>query len=444
MHPFINRLQQLTIELLASFQYKKIILEVKMMKRILSIFLMLSLIFMSTTISSAQTKTIQDVIKEIINSNFHVHVIGEYQTYNSYGKVTRSNSLNEIPSDSFNSLWISKTEIDNILTPNNKEYLKDILNAGKPIFFIGKSIGQELADYLDYNINLHEELLNDHEVVQVATYVMSTGNGQYSFGNILRNTDISLVKEYEALIVESWLKRDNVNRRGDIGQQGELSKVKPNSFSLISGNEAFAASEVFETIGDNWVLSFGPNEYTFVTDYGHLYEKKRGYYLTSDGDTNYDYTAISMYWEAVPDQNDSWAYTDQLTFRSDISQTSSTTDKIEKYGPYSQPQNSSLSYSVGLDLSGASFTGNWSVDDLDVYNDSCTSCGKIDVDLNYNGGSYANQTSVHQPAFSYNVPNGTTTVYMNNYRHATFYTLSCGMCSGVYDTSSANYNTQIK
>jgi hypothetical protein len=194
-------------------------------------------------------------------------------------------------------------------------------------------------------------------------------------------------------------------------------------------------------------LRFGPNEYNITSKYGNLFERKRGYWLSPDGTSTQDYTALVMYWEAQPFSNSYTGIesTSRLIFKSDTSKTSSTGDGIEKYGPINQPSDSTLSFSVGFSSpASAGFSASWTGSpDLTVLNNSNTPYS-VNVTLDYNiSSTYAKGTSVHEPAFSYRIPNTSSDVTMNNYRFQEFAYKDCGMCSVQYSSNSTDYNTSF-
>jgi hypothetical protein len=388
------------------------------------------------TIVSAKTKSIDDVLIEIEKANYKIQIVGENKYSGKSDKLKKIDEVNFDTLDDSNSLWVSKEHIDKVLKKEYKNRLKLYLKQGKTIFLLEENDTQKIADFFEYNINLKEERRGDvSNVKDVAAYVMQNENNELVFGKIVANKSVPIDTEFEAILMESWLKRDNLNRRGDTNKPGEFAENVREEIALFPTSKASANSGVTETIGSNWDLQFGPGETTFVTTYGQLFERKRGYWLTSDGDTNKEYTALTMYWNAIPNSSrDGLQFTDKLYYKSSTSRYS--TYSIEKYGPYTTPSSGTSSFSIGLSSTPLAFNGSWSVSssDLSITNSSSLPDSvNVKLDLT-NTSSYAQNTTIHEPALSFNIPGNSTSVTMNNTRTAVFGEKNCGMCSQKLET----------
>jgi hypothetical protein len=210
--------------------------ELTLIKKISALFIALALAMVSLnfTFVYAKANGAEEVFEELSRSNFKVVIVGEENKFDGKTNIKRIDSFNQLNSTEYDTVWISKEESKNVLDQKNLGKIQNILKSGKTLFFLGEHNSQVLADYLNYDINLTEELLNKNEISEVATYIMAETNGTLVFGKVLKSHDVTIDREFETMITEAWLKRDNVNRRGDINTPGELSKNQKGSYSLFS------------------------------------------------------------------------------------------------------------------------------------------------------------------------------------------------------------------
>lgn len=159
----------------------------------------------------------------------------------------------------------------------------------------------------------------------------------------------------------------------------------------------------------------------------------------------YEDTALQMYWETVPKDSNSSIY--QMKLFSDVTTSSTEGAGLEKYGPINSPSSNSLSYSVGLSGKQLGMSASWSTvdSDLSIANYTCTSCGMLELRFNFDRYSdYAHQSTVYEPAFSYNAWQGSSvsSIQMSNNRIARFFFYN-GYGIGDDYTSSGNYLTSV-
>ncbi|WP_157037608.1 hypothetical protein [Ornithinibacillus californiensis] len=379
-----------------------------------------------TATESNRTVNKEDVMSKINYDNFGLQVIGNFDLeienkgLNIAKNVHSSKSLFPGKTDG---IVVAQEKVAEVFQDKNKQSIKSALTSGKTFFLLGQEMtSQKLADFLDYDINLEEDIKNleEFESVDQAIYVTSNKSGKLTFGVIQNSPTASKESFKEAIVLEAWLKRGNENRRGDVGEKKGVFEEHARTYFFTPDE---ASANIYPNIGSGWYVSFGPSEYVWNTDHGHLFERKRGYYLkpSIDQDRYNDWTALTMYMEAVPDgTGDSVS---EIDIYSNTSY-SDTNSGIGRYGPRSDPGSNSLSYQIGVNSDGTvGFSASWSINssDLSVLNNSCTSCGRVDLTLDYAVGStYSNNTSTHEPAFSYTNPQGASYSDMINRRSVTF------------------------
>lgn len=323
-------------------------------------------------------------------------------------------------------LVVSEEKVKSQLA-NNKKSLNSYLDGGKTVFFVGDEVtNQELADHFNYDIYLEEEVSHEDGTYDYARYVTQDENGKLSFGVIVVANDVSVERANEAIINEAWLRKDKKNRRG--GYEDDNFRNISN-YDLLKTSVASASNGVFRSYGGHWYNTWGPLNYTFTTNYGHLYEVKRGYSLDPrfDQDPVFDYTILSMYWETVPDKKLNQAGVKQAKFFSNAELVKDTQPgvNVEQYGPRSVPSSSTVTYQVGLSGTDLHFNGSWNVvrNDLTIRNLSDLSRRYVELVWNFNSRSqYARDTTVQEPAISYRAWQGSQIkhIQMSNTRNVTF------------------------
>jgi len=357
--------------------------------------------------------------KLLVSDDFEFFTIGDTTEAitNNDVKFTRKSDLDDIElNKKYNSIWINKDKHSELLTSKGVEKIEKLLNNGCSVYFIGLEDVNILTKL--FTTSTSYETTKDSDTKQIAGFITKNKKGEVFIGHFISKESIGNENVSNSLLVSAWNRRNDFNYT----KKGAMSSF------ISSLTQKVSAAGDFFTIGSQWRIVFGWQNYVFNTSYGDMSEWKSAYYLTDSIDGK-DYWAMALQagMAPYPGSGDYLHFSKTLNYFSDADSNGQANKLWSDYQPKTKPSSSTWEFSLGASLSQSKIEptigASWSItaNDLSFYDYSQLGSQKMDLKWNYTTWrTYSNNTSWQNCSFIYQAPTGATNCKIDNGRLVKF------------------------